>query len=171
MDKYAKLKELLKSIGNGREANAPVLFQAKVMGVQDDCCTVNIGGLQLSDVRLKAIVDGNTDSSLLVVPVAGSVVLVGSLTGDYKDLTVLSIDRFDKIVLGGTANGGMVKAPDLVKRLNEIEKALTALVNDYKVHVHPVTALGSPTGPIAATSVKDAGQTDVNGIVNVKIVH
>lgn len=173
MDKYAKLNELLKGTG-GKQTNAasgPVLFQAKVVKVDKDSCTVSIGGLELSDVRLKAVVNEKTDGVLLVTPTPGSPVLVGSLTGDYNDLAVLSIEQFDKIILGGTSNSGIVKAPDLVDRLNKIEQAITELVTDYKKHVHPTSSPGSPTSPIAATTVKDAGTTALNNIINNKIVH
>lgn len=128
MDNYAKLGELLKTFGSKSvRENIPVLFQAKVMGVEGDCCRVDASGVELTDIRLKATINGKTEGVLLLIPEVGSVVLVGSLTGDFRDLAVLSADRFSEIRLGGSTFGGLVKVTELVKKLNLLEKDINNL--------------------------------------------
>lgn len=172
MDSYAKLRELLRGVcGTGGKETA-VLFQAAVVSVEGDTCTVDIGGLQLSDVRLKSVADGKTDGVMLLVPSVGSTVLVGSLTGDYRDLAVLSIERFDRLVAGGEGFGGMVKAPELVKRLNALEKEVNNLrsaVSGWK----PVAQDGGAAllGALSGWLSGNLPETKQADIENTKIMH
>lgn len=172
MDRYAKLRELLKAVcGEGR-GEEPLLVQAEVVSVEGDCCTVDIGGLCLSDVRLKAVADGRTEGVMLVEPEVGSRVLVGSLTGDYRDLAVLSVERFSRVLMGGGEFGGMVKAPELVKRLNALEKKvndLRQLMSSWK----PVKQDGGESLQIAlrgwlSGKLEETRQEDIE---NTKIMH
>lgn len=165
MDRYAKLKDLLRGICR-TEGNGPaLLFQGEVVSVEKDCCTVEVSGLQLTDVRLKAIADGETEKALLVVPSVGSRVLVGSLTGDLRDLAVLNVERFDRMVLGGKDFGGLVKATVLTERLNALEKE----VNDLKAVFsgwEPVaqdggSALKTAAGTWAGNSLQVTQQADI----------
>lgn len=172
MDKYAKLKELMRGIcGDGGKGQA-VLFQAEVVIVEGDCCTVDAGGLELSDVRLKSVVDGKTDGVMLLVPEVGSKVLVGSLTGDYRDLAVLSIERFDRYVLGGDGFGGMVKATELVKRLNALEKEVNNLRTAISGWV-PVAQDGGAAllGALSNWLAGNLQETRQEDIENAKILH
>lgn len=172
MDKYAKLKELLRGICGYQESNQPLLFQAEVLKIQGDCCEINIGGLHLSDVRLKAVADGQTEGVMLIIPAVGSRVLVGSLTGDYRDLAVLNIERFEKLLLGGDEFGGMVKVPELVKKLNLLEKE----INDFRTVVGGwVPATGDGGGALKTTLANwlsgHLTETQQEEIENTKIVH
>lgn len=172
MDKYVKLRESLRNICGNRQEGQALLFQARVVSVEADSCTVDLGGLELSDVRLKAVADGETKDVLLVVPAPGSRVLVGSLTGDYRDLAVLSVERFDRWQFGGDKYGGLVKAPGLVERLNVLEKNLNdlkQLVSGWK----PVPQDGGASLQLAlqswlAGTLTETRQTDIE---NTKIVH
>lgn len=92
MDKYRKLGELLKSPA----AVTAKLLAVKVVKVEGDKCTVKWGDAEITDVRLKATINGNK-SKVLVTPALDSYVLVGSLTGDENDLCVLSVDEATKI--------------------------------------------------------------------------
>lgn len=172
MDKYAKLKGLFQAISAGKTGGQPALFQARVVSVQGDCCTVDLGGLQLSDVRLKSVADGQTEEVLLAIPAADSLVLVGSLTGDYRDLAVLSIGHFEKLVLGGKEYGGLVKATELVKRLNSLEKE----VNDLRTAVSGWAPVGTDGGAALKTALVgwlsgNLPQTRQEDIENAKIIH
>lgn len=172
MDKYAKLKEMLRTVCGAEGKGGGVLFQAEVVSVTGDCCRVRIGGLELSDVRLKAVADGQTEGVLLVVPEVGSRVLVGSLTGDFRDLAVVGIERFEQLLLGGNGFGGMVKVTELVKQLNAVEKD----INDLRSAIAkwgPATGDGGAALKGALTvwlsgNLKPTRQGDIE---NTKIVH
>lgn len=172
MDKYAKLREMLRGICGYQANKEPLLFQAKVVSVQGDCCEVDMGGLVLSDVRLKAVADGQTDGVILMVPAVDSWVLVGSLTGDYKDLAVLNMDRFEKIIFGGDEFGGIVRATELVQKLNQLEKD----VNKLKTAVSGWTPVAQDGGGALKTALTDwfsaqLTETQQADIENTKIVH
>lgn len=178
MDKYAKLREQLKDICGG-SGGGVVLLQGKVVRVDGDSCSILLGDLELSDVRLRATVGETGEGLLLVTPVVGSVVLVGSLTGDYRDLAVLSVDQFSEISLGGSTFGGLVKVTELVKRLNAIEGDINKLKDVMNSWIPVPCVSGAPTGDggtalkTAAASwfgdkLKTSTQTDIE---NSKITH
>ena len=95
--------------------------------VADITCTVDIDGLSVPDVRLRASteVDG---AQILLRPAVGSVVIVGSLTGDLDHLVVLSMDRAEEVVINGGSLGGIVKVKELTSKLNTLERE----INDIK---------------------------------------
>lgn len=173
MDQYAKLRILLRGMcRDSMEGKYPLLFQAEVKGVEGDSCTVDIAGLQLTDVRLKSVINGETEDVLLVVPPVGSKVLLGTLTGDYRDLAILSVERFERIILGGADFGGLVKATELTEKLNVLEKE----INDLKSVLSgwtPVAQDGGAAlkGAITAWSGSVLQTTRQTDIENSKITH
>lgn len=95
-DKYKKFIETLKAAIPMPES-VP-LFTAEVKEITGDSCTVLYGELELTEVRLKVTIDNDTNK-MMFIPKVASMVLVGSLTGDLKDLAVIKIDVLDKIIL------------------------------------------------------------------------
>lgn len=93
-DTYKKLIDTLKLAVNGEPALP--LVPMKVQAITGETCTVLYGDLELTDVRLKATIN-NASNKVLLIPKVESFVLVGSLTGDLKDLVVLKIDELQKI--------------------------------------------------------------------------
>lgn len=124
MDPYRELRELLAKIGGGKATN---LYQGVVTALSDITCEVSIDGLSIPDVRLRASteVDG---SQIIVRPAVGSVVIVGSLTGDLDHLVVLSMDRAEEVIINGGKLGGLIKVQELTQQLNALESE----VNDLK---------------------------------------
>lgn len=96
MDQYAKLVDVMRRALNP-EKPLPVI-SCKVKEITGDSCTVLWGDLELTDVRLKATINGAQDK-MMITPKQDSYVLVGSLTGDLKDLCVLKVDEPDAIEL------------------------------------------------------------------------
>lgn len=95
-DKYSKLIQVMKVALLPDEVQP--LFTAEVKEITGDTCTILYGELELTDVRLKVTIDDNV-KTMILQPKVGSMVLVGSLTGDLKDLAVIKIDELDKIIL------------------------------------------------------------------------
>ena len=123
MDPYRELRELLANIGGGKATN---LYQGVVTDLSDVTCEVSIDGLSIPDVRLRASteVDG---AQIIVRPAVGSVVIVGSLTGDLDHLVVLSMDRAEEVIINGGKLGGLIKVQELTQKLNALESEVNNL--------------------------------------------
>ncbi|MCW3088935.1 MAG: hypothetical protein JWP81_4 [Ferruginibacter sp.] len=143
MDNYKKLIEALK---NGINPPPPTaLIPVEVVGITGETCTVMYGDLELTDVRLKATENGNSNK-LMLLPKVGSMVLVGSLTGDLNDLAVLKIDELAKVeyiqdgfsLVLDTTDGKFSIENDEVS-LYGLYQQLTTLLKTFKVH--------TPSGP------------------------
>ena len=122
MDAYRELQERLKRLGRRTLS----LYQGIVESVEGTTCTVVIDGLAMPDIRLRATTTED-DMELLITPAVGSGVIVGSLTGGYEQLVILSIDRADKIILNGGHRGGLVLVHELTQRVNTLERDLNEL--------------------------------------------
>ena len=123
MDPYRELRELLAKIGGGKATN---LYQGVVTALSDITCEVSIDGLSIPDVRLRASteVDG---AQIIVRPAVGSVVIVGSLTGDLDHLVVLSMDRAEEVIINGGKLGGLIKVQAITQKLNALESEVNNL--------------------------------------------
>jgi hypothetical protein len=88
MDKIAKVAEHFKNIGKPK---GDAFIYAIVKEITGDTCTVTIGELELTDVRLKAT-DDSADDKLLVIPTVGSKVVIGTNPGSMNDLFVIRTD-------------------------------------------------------------------------------
>ena len=123
MDPYRELRELLAKIGGGKATN---LYQGVVTALSDITCEVSIDGLSIPDVRLRAstAVDG---AQIIVRPAVGSVVIVGSLTGDLDHLVVLSMDRAEEVIINGGKLGGLIKVQEITQKLNALESEVNNL--------------------------------------------
>lgn len=127
MDKYRRIAELMK----GFQQSGQVFFPATVESVEGNTCTVKVDGLSISDVRLKATTT-KTDNQVLLTPMEGSDVLVGSLAGDYNNLFILSADVIDTIEI--TCNGKNL--------MNTISDLIGALSGTLQL----TTTVGAATG-------------------------
>jgi len=150
MDKYKKLGVLL----NGLVADGKMipLFNAEVKSIQGESCTIDLNGLELDEVRLKATINGKANK-VIVTPAVGSMVLVGSLTGDLKDLAVLNVDEIEKLeyVQNGLniiidSSDGKVKIENANTSAYNLFQQLTDLLKQFKVY--------TPSGP-SGTALPD----------------
>lgn len=114
---------------------------------------VEIGSLLVSDVRLRAS-ETDDNGEMLIVPKVGTAVIVGSLSGDYANLVVLSVDHVESITINGGKLGGLVNIEDLTKKINELIK----VVNN---HTHQGTH--GPTGP-PLTKAQEFKKTDYEDV-------
>lgn len=143
MDKYSKFVETLQKGIIPQKAVS--LMIGTVKAVDGETCTVAFGTLELSEIRLKAAIDGNTNR-LLITPKKDSKVLVGSLTGDLKDLVVLKVDEVESIeyyqdklkVLIDSKTKKLTIENDHVN-IKDIFQSLTDLLKNFKVN--------TPSGP------------------------
>lgn len=146
MDPYRELHERLANIRGGKMTN---LYQGVVTALSDITCEVSIDGLSIPDVRLRASteVDG---AQIIVRPAVGSVVIVGSLTGDLDHLVVLSMDQAEEVVINGGKLGGMVSVKELTDKLNTIEGEINDL-KDILSRWFPIKGDGGAALKVAAS--------------------
>jgi len=141
MDKYAELAEKLKAL----QRPVAVLFYAEVISVEGETCTVEVAGLQVSDVKLKAT--GAEGSNYLYhVPEVGKMILVGSLSGDLRELVMLRADEVKQVVfkygtLEITADGEDEKVS-----IKNGDTSLKGLFDNLKSLISSLTVATS-TGP------------------------
>jgi hypothetical protein len=88
MDKYAELADKLKALG-GKPSQ--VLFYAEVKSIDGDTCTITYADLDIDEVKLNASGSGVSDK-LITTPKVGTIALIGSLSGDLRDLVLLNCD-------------------------------------------------------------------------------
>lgn len=122
MDKYKELADHLKSMG-GKQVT---VMQGIVKAVDGNTCSVQIGGILISGVRLRASESSN-DKEILIVPKKNTPVIVGSLSGDMTQLAVLSVDQVESITINGGKLGGLINIEDLTSKLNDIEDDINSL--------------------------------------------
>jgi hypothetical protein len=113
MDKYRHIAELMK----GFQQSGLAFFPATVESVEGNTCTVEVDGLSISDVRLKATT-AKTDNQILLTPAKGSGVMVGSLAGDFSNLFVLAADVIDRVEITCNGQNVMQNISDLIGALS-----------------------------------------------------
>ena len=86
MDIYSQIKQKIRNIAGSGSNNMPVMFTAQVKNLSGETCTVMLDELPITDVRLRAVINGKSEK-ILITPKIGSYVLVTDLSGgDYRDL-------------------------------------------------------------------------------------
>ena len=140
MDDYRELAERLK----GFIPQNTHICQGIVSKVDGITCTVEIGGLSVPGVRLRAT-EMSANDAVLITPKIGSAVVVGSLTGSVDELVVLVVDRAESVTFNGGNLGGMVNVAELTKKIN-------ALIDALNTHTHPTP--NGMSSPPAAQFVK-----------------
>ncbi|MCC2590364.1 hypothetical protein [Chryseobacterium sp. MFBS3-17] len=143
-DKVAQLKRNLQRI---IAANPNLPVDGVVQAVTGDVCTVLVGDLELSDVRLKPTADG--EDHLLIIPKTGSRVLMLSADGSIGNLTVIKCDVAEKIIYNENglqveidSTTGKVNVANNVTSLKDLFEQLADILKTLKVY----TPAG-PSGP------------------------
>lgn len=156
MDNYTEIKNKIRAMVGQK---TPLLLTGKVERVNGETCTVSIGDLTLTDVRLRSVVNGE-QSRLLITPKQGSYVTLIDLSGELRETEVIGYSQIEaididtsgditvncrgNIVINGGSNDGLVKINELTQKLNQ-------LVQQFNAHTHPVPngSSSAPTPPIA----------------------
>ena len=139
MDAYTEIKNKIRAMQGQR---TPLLLTGKVESVDDETCTVSVGDLKLTGVRLRSVVNGEA-SKLLITPKTGSYVTVIDLSGELRETEVLGYSEIEAIdietgsdinincngtvTFNGGNNHGMAKVEAVAKKLKSIESDLNTL--------------------------------------------
>lgn len=134
MDRYKELAELIKGVGGKASMT---IMQGIVKRVNGVLCDVEIGAMEIPDVRLRAS-QTDDNAQLLITPAIGSAVIVGSLSGDLTQLVVLAVDKADSILINGGKLGGLINIEQLTSKLNDMVQA-------FNSHTHQ--GVHGPTSP------------------------
>lgn len=140
MDQYKELATLIKQASSG--GSRVTILQGIVKEVSGVTCTVEIGSLTVSGVRLRAS-EKQEETQILITPAIGSAVILASLSGDMTNLVVVSVDVAESITINGGKLGGLINIEALTAKLNE-------LVQVFNSHTH--TAPNGPTTPPTTTA-------------------
>ena len=150
-----------------------IFFNAKIVSVDDETCTIDRNGLQFEDVRLAAVIDGNT-KNLLIKPKVGSMVLVADLSeGLLRDLAVIGWSEVDSITINRGENGGLTNTPELKSQLDKLSKRVDDIIS--AINGAP-TATPADGGAAAQTYTKGklaliVDKEDFGDIEDTKIKH
>lgn len=146
MDDYRELAERIRALGGTRQTT---LLQGIVKTVDGLTCSVEFGGITIDGIRLRAS-EADNDSHILIKPKLNTPVIVGSLSGDLRELVVLAVDQVEevevhatKITINDGQNGGLIKISDLTEKIN-------GLVNTFNSHTHQ--GAHGPTGTPLVTA-------------------
>lgn len=149
MDKIKKLREQLKGVVNAQPIY-PVYGIVKA--ISGDTCTVQVGDLELTDVRLKATADGS--ENLLLIPAENSNVMMLSSDGSIDNLTIVKMDKVARIkfsqnglVLDFDSETGKLGVKNNSVSLYGLFDQLTTLLNGFTLNhpQGPTTGLMPPT--------------------------
>lgn len=151
MDKTAEIKKKLQETV-GVKPNFP--FHGTVTQVTGETCKVKLAsGMVISDVRLKATVNGSNDF-VMFTPTVGSDVLLLSGDGTLNNVSVIKIDKVSKfaykqgnieIVADSEDNKVLVKNDNT--NLYELFDKLTTILKEFKVFT-PVGPSGTALPPV-----------------------
>ena len=158
MDTYTEIRNKIRAMTGQK---TPLVLTGKVESVSGETCTVSIGDLRLTDVRLRSVVNSE-QSRLLITPKQGSYVTLIDLSGELRELEVIGYSQIEaidietsgdikinckgNIVINGGHNDGLVKINELTRKLNQ-------LVQQFNAHTHTVTGTaGTPCSTAAWSS-------------------
>lgn len=144
-EKLYDIQEAIRQIAGRPET----VLTGKVISVEGETCTVELaGGLQVDQVKLKSA--GGDEEGLLIIPQAGSQVTLLSHTGQPDNLTVVRMDKIDKIRLHQgvldmeiDVTGGKYQIATSGDNLKDILNELISTLNQLKVYT-PVGPSGTP---------------------------
>ena len=172
MAKGSEVRDVIRKIC-GVDNQGLIFFNAEVVTVDDETCTVKRNGIEHTDVRLAAVVDGNT-KNLLIKPKVGSMVLIADLSeGLMRDLAIIGWSEVETITINGGDLGGLTKTKVLKTQLDKLTKRVDALIS--AINGAPV-ATPADGGAAAQTYTKTklaliVDKEDFGNIEDVKIKH
>lgn len=141
MSQGRDIKELIQAIaGEDNSVVEGLFFVAEVKSATDESCTIDLDGLELSDVRTGAVIDDNT-SNLRIKPKVGSKVLVCDMSGNFTQLFVVAFSEVDSITINGGSLGGLVNIERLNENLDKIKQYIDDLQTLSATAMTPMAAL------------------------------
>lgn len=158
MSKEAEIKKLLREIV-GKDN---YLIRGTVTKITGQTCSVKLNsGLEVSDVKLKALITDENDYYLLF-PVEGSGVLMLMENNDVRNLTVVKVDKVEKFEF--SQNGLKIEFDSKTKKVGiknndasllDIMKELSNVLKGFKVNT---TGNAGPSTNVMPDTMNAIGQ-------------
>ncbi len=104
----------------------PVTVLGTVAAVDESAktCDIDDDGLVMYGIRLQCVTDAA--GGILCVPKKGAAALVVQIEGG-DGWMLADCAEYEKIIINGGVNGGLIRINDLINRLNVLEKSLNDL--------------------------------------------
>lgn len=172
MDVYGNINQTLQKIC---QTQKDIFYIAQVKQVSGQTCTVIINNtLELTDVRLRAVVN-DEQSGILVTPTVGSFVMITDLSnGDKRDWAVVMYSQIDKIEINSGKNGGLINIEDLKNNLDQLKnyvEALNTAVSTGLSAIGESTAASGTAGKTAYTTAMTGKSINFQNMEDTKITH
>lgn len=174
-----KLKEI-----NHRD-NDTMIGIVKSVDADNAVCDVDVDGLLFSEVQLKSIMKSGTKGTKLL-PKKDSVVIVERI-GKSNELFVAMYSELDSItweienmkyfvdkdgfVFNNGNNKGMVKLPELVQKLNNLENKVNQIITWTSTHTHTGVTVGMGSTSFAVGVSGSLTPTQESDLENQKVKH
>ena len=123
-DKTSNIRQAIQSIAHSVKPGSS-LFVAEITAVAETDCTVKLGEMELTKVRLFS--QPTEAGNLLLKPQVGSMAIIADLSkGDLRDLVVIQADKLDTVQY---LQGELTVLIDGANGIVKIENGLTLLVD------------------------------------------
>lgn len=139
MGTYTEIRNKIRAMTGQK---TPLLLTGKVESVSGETCTVSIGDLKLTGVRLRSVVNDEA-SKLLITPAKDSYVTIIDLSGELRETEVIGYSQIEAIdietgsdinincngnvTFNKGENEGMVIAKKVTDKLNALENEIKKL--------------------------------------------
>ena len=192
MDSYTEIRNKIRAMTGQK---TPLLLTGKVESVDGETCTVTVGDLKLTDVRLRSVVNGE-DSKLLITPKKDSYVTLIDLSGELRETEVIgyseieaidietggdinikckgdtNIDCDGTVTFNGGGNHGLAKVESVTQKLNALENEINLLKQIFTAWMPIVYDGGASLKTATATwAAQSLSATRCEDIENDKVKH
>ena len=155
-----------------RYGEKPVTILGTIAAVDETAktCDVDDDGLMMYGIRLQSVT--NAAAGILKVPKKGAAALAVKIE-DGDGFMLLDCAEYDKIVINGGGNGGLINIESLVDKINAIEKNINDLKNIFSTGWVPVTQDGGAALKTAAATwaSQSITQTQTADIEDTTVTH
>ena len=155
-----------------RYGEKPVTILGTIAAVDETAktCDIDDNGLTMYGIRLQSVT--NAAAGILKVPKKGAAALAVKIE-DGDGFMLLDCAEYDKIVINGGGNGGLINIESLVDKINAIEKDINNLKNVFKTTWTPVAQDGGAALKTAAATwaSQSITQTQTADIEDTTVTH
>lgn len=150
----------------------PVTVLGTVAAVDETAktCDIDDDGLVMYDIRLQCVNDAA--GGILCVPKKGAAALVVQIEGG-DGWMLADCAEYEKIIINGGGNGGLIKINDLINRLNVLEKSLNDLKQVFSTTwvVTPQDGGAALKSAAATWAAKTITETKAEDIEDTTVTH
>ncbi len=150
----------------------PVTVLGTVAAVDESAktCDIDDDGLVMYGIRLQCVTDAA--GGILCVPKKGAAALVVQIEGG-DGWMLADCAEYEKIIINGGGNGGLIKINDLINRLNVLEKSLNDLKQVFSTTwvVTPQDGGAALKSAAATWAAKTITETKAEDIEDTTVTH